>query len=363
MHAPINKIQLRRPRRGSAIGYMLILLSVITTGLVMTMSLSTGVQSQIAGMTVHRDQAFYAAEAGIQRAQWELEYNNWGSDGTFKPLHAKCGPGSYTATASDGGWNNPVVISSVGTVDTGATPATVTVTAKLTPKFICPAIQLGGDFLGGGGDHITGDLQTTGTIKHTGDLTLTSGNTYATGTIASTIAYDPGFQAFPNDAKLTPPPSITAIATTLRNAAGSLQLSTPTTLNFAASTSGILYYNGDLAIENTPKINGSGTLVVFGNLSIAQAATLANARVNIVVTGNFSTLGLQKIVMQGGLYVGGNITCQAPLSLQGVIVGDQGMTTKGKGLTVLLAPPPPFDPRMGSGPGSRVLTHFTGAIF
>ncbi len=342
---------------------MLILLSVITTGLVMTMALSTGVQSQIAGMTVHRDQAFYAAEAGIQRAQWELEYNNWGADGTYKPLHAACGAGTYSATAAAGGWNKPVVVTSVGRVDTGATPACVTVTAELTPKFICPAIQLGGDFVGGGGDHITGDMQTTGNIKQMGDLIFSSGNTYAAGTIASTIGYDPGFQGYPNDPKLNPPPGVSAIAATLRDAQGAKQLTNSSTLDFTASTSGILFYNGDLAINNNLRIVGSGTLVVFGNLSIAQATAFADAAINIVATGNFSTLGVQKVQLQGGLYVGGTITCQAPLALQGVILGDQGMVTKGKGLDVLLAPPPPFDPRIGSGPGSTVLTHFTGPIF
>ena len=62
--------------RGTVIAYFLVIVSVLTTGLLTTMALTSGNGAQVAGIELKRDQAYYAAEAGVQRAYWLLQTNN-----------------------------------------------------------------------------------------------------------------------------------------------------------------------------------------------------------------------------------------------------------------------------------------------
>src|SRR5260221_8583889 len=101
------KPSIRHPR-GTIIAYFLVVLSVLTTGLITTLAITSGAQAQVAGLTLKRDQGYYAAEAGMQNAYWMLEANNnWRTNGT--PLTGTIGNGSYSVTVV-GGWNSPVII-------------------------------------------------------------------------------------------------------------------------------------------------------------------------------------------------------------------------------------------------------------
>lgn len=62
-------------RRGSALTLM-ILMSVILTGLVMTIAWSATVQSQTTGAKIHSDLAYQAAESAGQVAVWQFKNNN-----------------------------------------------------------------------------------------------------------------------------------------------------------------------------------------------------------------------------------------------------------------------------------------------
>jgi len=55
---------------------MMVLISVILTGLVMTIAWAAGVQAQIAGASIHTDQALLAAESAGQWAVWKFKQDN-----------------------------------------------------------------------------------------------------------------------------------------------------------------------------------------------------------------------------------------------------------------------------------------------
>jgi hypothetical protein len=55
---------------------LVVIVSVILTGLVLTIAWSAGVQSQIAGANIHTDQALQAAESAGQWAVWQFKNNN-----------------------------------------------------------------------------------------------------------------------------------------------------------------------------------------------------------------------------------------------------------------------------------------------
>jgi Tfp pilus assembly protein PilX len=71
----------RQHPRGTVVALFLLLVAVLVTALISTMALTSGSQAQISTLTFKRDQAFYAAEAGMQRALWMAKYGNWAGQG------------------------------------------------------------------------------------------------------------------------------------------------------------------------------------------------------------------------------------------------------------------------------------------
>src|SRR4051794_20423306 len=100
----------KRSRRGTIIAMFLLLVSVLTTSLISTMALTSGTGTQIAGLTFKRDQAFFAAEAGIQHAFWRLQANNAWRAPANAPLTGSLGADTSYSVTVVGDWNSPVLI-------------------------------------------------------------------------------------------------------------------------------------------------------------------------------------------------------------------------------------------------------------
>lgn len=348
-------------RRGTIIVYMLIVLTVVITGLIVTMGVAGGTQVQVASLTFHRDQAFYAAEAGIQHAFWQVEYNNWIARG-YPALSGSTESGSYRVTVTLNGWNSPVTVQAVGTAASNP-QAQCTIHASLGQRYKIPAVSLGGDFSGGGGVHVTGDIYTRGAITQHGNFTVYGGNIFATNTIRSGVSYDTGYTGHPGTPDVPAPPDVLAIANALRATAGAVQATDPDNLVFPAS--GILYYLGDF-YQGSKKasITGDGTLVVFGNVDIKKADCFVGHQVNIVCTGTFTTEGGSKFNLAGSVYAHGAISSQSQFAVQGVIVSEAGLDTQGQGGDVSILPVPAWDPRLtAASQGTHQVTSFTGPIF
>lgn len=64
-----------RARRGSAM-VIIVIVSVVLTGLVLTIGLAAGNQSRVTGASIHTDRALVAAESAGQIAVWKFKQNN-----------------------------------------------------------------------------------------------------------------------------------------------------------------------------------------------------------------------------------------------------------------------------------------------
>jgi len=353
----------RRKPRGTIIAYFLVLISALTTGLITTMALTAGNGAQVNGMTLKRDQAFYAAEAGVQRAFWMLQQNgNWRAPNDT-PLTGTVGSASYSVTAI-GDWNSPIAIVSVGSM--GST-ASMTVTAAASPTVVVPAISLGNNFDNSGNVTINGDVQAKGNISTSGRF-RENGALYAGGSITTNGSVDITGASQANTPNITIPTVdmvwLKAHASVIINVPPGSKKYEVTTLNLGAG--GIVYYaGGDIQFKGSVNIIGYGTVVAEGNIAIQSAASFgsssAPAKANAVTAGNLDIGGYLGLL--GSMYVGGTISKNGGLDVTGVIVGQSDLDTNG-GMTITRAQPPSWDPRSATtGVGSMVLSRLTGPIF
>src|SRR4051794_10539479 len=76
----------RAHRRGSGL-IMAIVLSVVVTSLVMVLAWSSTTLTQAGASLAHSDQAYYAAEAGLQQAVWRYKHDQtWRADPSGSPV-------------------------------------------------------------------------------------------------------------------------------------------------------------------------------------------------------------------------------------------------------------------------------------
>lgn len=362
----------KRRKRGTVIAYFLVLVSVLTTGLLSTMALTAGGGAQVASQTLKRDQAFYAAEAGIQRAFWIIQQNpDWRATSSA-PLTGTVGTGSAAASYSvtaQGGWNAPVLISATGRTGSGSTASAVTVTAACSPSVVIPAISLGKDFDNNGNLTINGDVQAKGNITTSGRLNE-NGSLYAGGAINTNGSVEITGEAKPNHSGIVVPTIDDKIlylkthATKIVNVPNGSQTYEVTSIN--VPDNGIIYFTGPVTFKGDVSIIGKGiTVVVEGNITIRSAASFGSssepALANIVTTGNLTVNGYLGII--GSIYVNGSITKNGGLDVTGLILGQDSLDTSG-GMSITRARPPSWDPRSADSlVGTMVLSRVTGPIF
>ena len=349
-------------RPGTVVAYFLVLIAVLTTGLLTTVALTTGNGAQLADMTLHRDQAYYAAEAGIQHAFWQLQLNgNWrAAAGT--PLSGAVGGASYSVTAT-GDWNSPVLITSVGTVGTNTS---MTMTAMASPTIMVPAISLGHNLSNNGNITINGDVQAKGNIGTSGRLKVT-GALYAGGSISTQGSVEISGASHPNTPNITIPTvdmnwlkSHASLIINVPMGAKNYQVSS---LNLGSGN--IVYFaGGPIQFKGHVSIVGYGTVVSEGDITIQGGASFGTssspAQANIVTGGTLDIGGY--LGLAGSIYAGA-ITKNGGLDVTGVIVSQDDLDTGG-GLVITRAQPPSWDPRSAmSGVGSMVLSRVTGPIF
>jgi hypothetical protein len=354
-----------RRRRGTVITYFLVLVSVLTTGLLTTMALTAGDGAQVAGITLKRDQAFYAAEAGVQQAFWRLKANNDWRAPSDTPLTGTVGSATYAVTVI-GDWNSPVLITSVGRMGTGAGASAITVTAACSPTTIVPAISLGNNFDNNGNVTINGDVQAKGNINTTGRF-RENGSLYAGGSITANGSVDITGTSAPNTPNITIPTVdlawLKSHATQTVNVPSGSKTYEVASVNLGQG--GIIYYTGSVQFKGDVTVTGYGTVVVNGDVTIQGAASFGSssqpAKANIVTAGALDVSGYLGLI--GSVYTGGTITKNGGLDVTGVIVGQVDLDTSG-GMTITRAQPPSWDPRSSSGgSGTMVLSRVTGPIF
>jgi cytoskeletal protein CcmA (bactofilin family) len=345
--------------RGTVVALFLVLTSVLITSMVTTISLSgtTGVQTE--SLTLKRDQAFYAAEAGLQRALWMDKYGNW-SGNSYPALTGTINGYSYSATLA-GPSGNGVKIASVANATVGGITTSSTCSTVVSNSYPVPALELSANFSNGGIDQIVGDMKIDSNITINGTFADVTGNVYSDSSINGTITLSAGFKLFPNQS-LTPAPTVISIANTLKANPNAVTVTSTNSLNFNSSSIGTLIYTGNINNWNNPTIAGNGTLVVFGDVSTSNMASFAGHNVNLVIAGNLNANG-SNFTLTGSLYVEMGINANTAFSVVGVVLGNGPMNTQTMGSSIVVSTPPWFDPRLTGGGGSLVTGSFTGPIF
>ncbi|HVS70439.1 MAG TPA: hypothetical protein VHQ47_04205 [Phycisphaerae bacterium] len=356
--------------------FMLVLLTTVTVATASTLSMLAGVQSELSDLTLHRDQAFYAAEAGIQRAQYEAEYGAWvnppivngkPSYTSFTATVAGC---TYTISAVGSGFNTPAVITSIGTY-TADTRITSKITVTLQPASFIPALSLGSGISEAGNITIDGNVLVRGNVNLKGSVAINGTIAYAgTQSNLSYAVYDPDVPTppqvwyDPTGGKIPPANVINVNSLISQDSASRFSDTSPNSLDF--TNHGVLYIvvpaGQSLTLKNV-NVYGSGTLVVIGDVNIQNGVGDQTDSVNIVATGTIATKGNFRIF--GSMYAGGDMTHQGQFQVTGVLsaAGEMYATVSGNGAggaTIVRALPPDFDPRQAQGSGSVLLQNFTG---
>ncbi|MCL2646675.1 MAG: hypothetical protein FWD61_06680 [Phycisphaerales bacterium] len=362
-----RKSQRKRHPRGTIIAFFLVIVAVVVTSLITSMAISSGTGAQAAGITLKRDRAFYAAESGIQHATWKLRYDHWALN-NYPAFTGSVGGASYSVSKLSSPGLSTIMIQSVGTVPGVTPPASVTITCTLSGGgYPLPTVALGGNFSGGGGNHVTGNMYVKGSVSQNGNFTVVGGDIYATGTVDSRISLQEGYAAHPNSSDVPDPPSVADLAAMLK--ADPSAVSTENVNNkmdFTQSSKGILVYNTGDPITNwkPSQVTGDGTLVVFGDVSIKDASAFVGHNVNLVVLGNLTVMPGAQFNMTGSMYVSGNITSQSQFSVNGVILCNGSLSTQGQGSDMAMCAPPWFDPRLTTlDAGEVTIGNFLGPIF
>jgi hypothetical protein len=330
--------------RGTAL-VLVIVMSVVLTGLVMSLAWAAGVQSQVTANLIKYDMAFYAAEAGAQRGAWYIKNNKMAT----QPLTGTINGATYSATwiAGSGTTQRVISVGSYGTAQNtilvSVTPPAASVAAALTVgnNFTLKNMDIIGDLIVGGNiDFQPGAASVTGNVNYGG---AKSGSGSVSGTVTAGAFNGIDWTAL--QASLASKSGVTGVA-------GS---GITYDFNSLSGANKVLYVNGDVT---NPVFIGSGTLYVNGTVSVDGSTSTDSANpINIVATGDITTSN--NISYYGALYTKANWN-RGKIALTGSIyVEGMDQSNNGKS-SITFTGTPWFDTRKAGGGSGASTTTFTG---
>jgi len=243
------------------------------------------------GINTADSQAFYLAEAGLNKAVWYLGtpsgQGGKGSDWRGAVIEA-FGDGTYSVTVI-----NTAVTSRVLMISTGEAKGSRKTVRQITamesyPEAFDYSIFCGNSNLNvTGSSVINGDMYVNGNTSFVGDASLGNGEVYHAGGYAVTgNATDGG--------PLEPPPSMPNFSTTSYDenitAAEAVAPGNVTYTNLTL-TGNTIYVNGNVTISGTGTITGTGTIVATGNILIPGSPTGVNSQVTFISKGTTDLSG------------------------------------------------------------------------
>jgi hypothetical protein len=328
----------------------MVILSVVITGLVMTLAWTAGVHTQIANQTTKLDKASFAAEAGLNRAAWYIRHNTLGAQ--TQPLTGSLNGFTYSITWTSSG-------ATAFKVTSTATDGLVsdTATAICTPPVVVPTYTLGG---GTSGSYNLKNMTINGDVGFSGGVYVSSGNATINGNLTYGTTYNSSgitVTGTTTQKSLTPPVIDYAM---LQSKAGLSYSSSQNnqTFDFTAvgGTNPVIYVNGSVT---NPTFIGSGTLVVTGSISFSGGAGSAAKPVYLVAQQDISSGGG---TFYGAIYAGGNWSHTASYTITGVVsvtgTDNSGNTANG---TMYSAAAPWFDPRQSSAGLGVSFSNYSGS--
>ncbi len=333
-------------RRGTAL-VLMVLLAVVITGLVMTLSWTAGIHTQITNQTTKLDKTYFAAEAAAHKIVWYVKHNSIGT--ITSPQTGTINGCNYSVawTSSSG------IYTITGSATNGNVSDAVTLTCAPTTTYA--VISIGGS----GGTFDIKDMTINGNVFTNGAVTSTTGNSTLNGNLAYGTTNNSGHMTVTgsstNATTTIPAPNYAAIQT-----AATLTLNgNQSSHTFDFTSNSTIYVNGNVT---DPSFVGSGTLLVSGNVTFSSVSSYGSSTNNVylVAEGNVTLQGTFDIY--GGLYAGGNITAptkmdelSGPLWCGGSISGTFFHGTIDPGTK------PSFDTRNSSG-ATVAITNFTGTM-
>ena len=276
--------------KGAILPIVIILMLALTiTGLSF---LNAGVmENTLVRRQIHKNQAFYLAEAGVETAIWQFNCGDqpwlpwsapWTEDGNGNPTRTETlydsqgsSAGDYEVTVTDKDASNPL-IESTGYVPSKEAEGKVEKTVRVTlekghdPMFGYAIASIGGIIIENPGTVITGSCYTIGDI--TIDMATVDGNAEATGavinagTVTGTITegadelpfpeFDIGYYQYKANSVIN----------------GDLIISgqVPYPVN------GILYVTGNVTISNSTLV-GPGSIVAEGKINVQQYSNVGTS--------------------------------------------------------------------------------------
>jgi hypothetical protein len=342
-------------------------MSVVVTGLVLTMAWSSGVQSQVTNDRVKSDEGFYAADAAVQWCIYQLR-----QDPTWRPTAGQtvavngwtCAI-SYTDVGTPTGvLGNPLKFSATasksGVASRGAVTATVQGVLKYAPQF-----HSAGDLTIAQSANINGDIETLGKLTiqaPTGGAAVgkVKGKVKAKKTVT-----DNNPSVSPTFFSSTPVGSDSTVAApsqTVQQVRDNMMALGYVDIN---SIMDFTTYPGKMVLDFTKAggkpvhvpgpgpysysgavgIIGSGTLIIDAPITFGGGFPFntTTANMNVVVMGDV-VVNPGPININGSFYVKGNWTQNGAYTLKGTIVSEGTTQLLGTG-TVDVGTPPQFDPR------------------
>jgi hypothetical protein len=355
-----------RRRRGSGLSLMVVL-SVVVTGLIITLAWSAGLQAQVSANRIKADESFYAADAALQWAIYEMR-----QDPTWRPAANQtvavngwtCAI-SYTDVGSPTGvLGNPLQFTARASKNGVASSETVSATVAGVLKY-APQFYSGGDLTIAQSANINGDIETLGKLT----INAPTGGA-AVGKVKGNV------KAKKNVTDNNPTKSPTYFASTPVGSDNTLAAPSQTIQQVHDNVLALGYvdvstildytsYPGKIVLDFTKAggkpvrvtgassysyggavgIKGSGTLVMEGSVTFGGGfpfnATTAN--MNLIIMGD-ATLNPGPLNITGSFYVKGNWVQNGAYNLKGTVMSEGTTQLLGTG-TVDTATPPTFDPR------------------
>jgi len=401
----------RRSRRGSAVVFFVMMMSVLATGMATLMALGSGILTQNADINRKRNSAFYAAEAGIQQAVWNASNNPvWISS---LPVTATLANGATYTVSTVGAANfptAPVTFQSVGASADGTVVSQASITVSST--VVIPGMSVGANLADSGTLNIAGGVQVAGNVTRSGTMTLTnvagmpisalsamgSFSSSGTFTVPGNVQFNQGILSsgtlnvtgnvqsgaaithsgtwnvtgatlpFANpNVSVTPPTVNTAGLMTQAESNGTVLTGgtySNLTIDFTKSPDGIVYINSNVTLSGTTTVKGTGTLIVQGTLSVSgsMGAVSSPAGINIVTTGNTVMSGT--LYVNGCVCIGGSLTKSGAAAINGVVVVQSSVQGSGN-ISITYAAPPSFIQYGGGGGsgGNIQKSNFSGATY
>lgn len=354
-----------RRRRGSGLSLMVVM-SVVVTGLIVALAWSSGLQAQASANRIKADESFYAADAAVQWAIYQLR-----QDPTWRPTAGQTVKVNgwtctldYTDVGSPTGvLGNPLTFSSRATKSGAPSSETVTATVQGTLKY-APQFYSQKDLTIAQSATIKGDIQTLGKLTINGPGASAMGKVSGTVKAKKTVT-DNNPTGSATYFASTPTANVAALGSPTQTvqqvhdnliALGYVDISV---IEDYTTSPGKLILDftkaggkpvrvpgpGPYGYSGTVGIKGSGTLIMEGSITFGGGFPFntTTANMNVVVMGDV-TVNPGPININGSFYVKGNWVQNGAYTLKGTILAEGTMQLLGTG-TVDVGTPPTFDPR------------------